>query len=301
MREQPTTQTPVSSQGALVRASLFMLGICFVIFLAAWVVSLVLGFFLSPRQVDSGSSAEGSVVRPHTPPLSSAGFNPEKIIADEEFFTRGTMSEEDIRQFINEVGRGCVPGADGTPCLKDYRLNISAHPADEFCSRPVLAQENADVAALIYSASQACAINPKVLLVTLQKEQGLLTAWGPRLIPRRYEAAMGYYCPDAQPCNPNFKGIDRQVYYAARQFARYPLQPERYSYRSGKSAKFQYNYDKSCGSVKLTPRNNATAALYNYTPFPPLPDTLEGNAGECETWGNLNFYMFYKAWFGLKK
>lgn len=50
----------------------------------------------------------------------------------------------------------------------------------------------------------------------LQKEQGLVTASGPALVPSRYRSAMGYACPDTATCNDDFSGFARQVWFAAR-------------------------------------------------------------------------------------
>jgi hypothetical protein len=47
--------------------------------------------------------------------------------------------------------------------------------------------------------------------------------------------------------------------------------------------------------------NQATANLYNYTPYQPNAETLahpKGPAGSCSTFGNLNFSRIFNTWFG---
>ena len=78
--------------------------------------------------------------------------------------------------------------------------------------------------------STACGINPQVMLVTLQKESGLLSA-GPTPPRRRYNAAWGWHCPDTGPggsanCDPAYAGFFNQGYGMAKQWSRYRLDPE---------------------------------------------------------------------------
>ena len=50
-----------------------------------------------------------------------------------------------------------------------------------------------------------------------------------------------------------------------------------------------------------TIKNQATANLYNYTPYQPNRQTLaqpSGPGGDCSTYGNLNFSRIYDRWFG---
>ncbi len=48
-------------------------------------------------------------------------------------------------------------------------------------------------------------------------------------------------------------------------------------------------------------RNQATAALYYYTPYPPNAAALAnlcGTGDGCSAYGNRNFWVFYNTWFG---
>ncbi len=115
-------------------------------------------------------------------------------------------------------------------------------------------------------------VSPRVLLVTLQKEQGLLT-----MINRNDDSlrkAMGYGCPDGEGCNAKYAGFTNQVEWAAWQL--------RYNYEAGfKNDAWRTQYYGSSGfaakpgypgqtvtidSTSVTFANSATAALYRYTP-----------------------------------
>lgn len=135
-------------------------------------------------------------------------------------------------------------------------------------------------------------------LRALQKEQGLVTASGPALVPSRYRSAMGYACPDTATCNDDFSGFARQVWFAARQFRVYEGDPGRVSFRTGETRRVLFNPDPDCGSRMVTMENRATAGLYNYTPYQPDDAALSGSGSSCSSGGNLNFFAYWKAWFG---
>lgn len=253
---------------------------------------------LSPTDSDSAdiSSTEGVFAGPSTPALNFDGFDPELIIEDSVFYNPGAMRVEDIRDFISRTNQGCVDGAE--PCLANWRGETTTQPADDYCPSEFPYRAEADAAQVIFDAAQACGINPQVLLVTLQKEQSLLTASGARLTPARYSAAMGFGCPDGGQCNTQFAGFDKQVYFAARQFQRYRLDPGRYQFQADQVKYVNYSPRAECGGQELHIRNQATANLYNYTPYTPNELAQRGYQDECATPSQANFYGFFKAWFG---
>ena len=232
-----------------------------------------------------------------TPPLSYEGFDAGNIISDQEFFDTDAMTEQDVTDFIDTWNEGCRTGANGTPCLADFRENTRYFPADQYCARDFAAVTQDSAASIVWRAAQACGINPQVLLVTLQKEQGLITASGKRLNASRYRSAMGYACPDSAACDQDFYGFTNQVYYAARQMRVYEALPDRYLAAPGQTAMIKYAYPAECGAAEVLVENQATANLYNYTPYQPNDAALHGVRGECESPGNLNFYAYFNAWF----
>lgn len=238
---------------------------------------------------------------PRTPPLSYAGFDPGTIISDADFYNTAAMSRDDIATFVTTWNAGCTPGPSGdTPCLADWRAEAAvSFPEDDFCWAMNLPQ-GANAADLIHAAAQACEINPQVLLVILQKEQGLITASGASLAPYRYASAMGYSCPDGAECNTDYAGLIKQVYYAARQFQMYRIIPDHYTFHAGETAAVSYHPSGQCGAAPVAITNQATANLYNYTPYQPNEAALAGYGDECSAWGNLNFYAYWHAWFAQK-
>ncbi|MBO2988395.1 LGFP repeat-containing protein [Leucobacter tardus] len=160
-------------------------------------------------------------------------------------------------------------------------------------------------AAIIAKVGQACGISPKVLLVMLEKEQSLVTDTWPTV--RQFDVAMGYACPDSGPggsanCDPSQTGFYQQVYRAAWQFKVYRAHPNNYNYKPFQNNRIQWHPNTSCGTSTVRIENWATAALYIYTPYRPNQAALDagwGTGNSCSSYGNRNFYNFYKTWFGF--
>jgi len=157
-------------------------------------------------------------------------------------------------------------------------------------------------AQIIYNAAQTYNINPQVLLVTLQKEQGLITDTWPA--SWQYQAAMGYGCPDTAPCSAGYAGFSKQVISTAYQFRRYTDSPDSYNFKGGTTRYVQYNPTSSCGGSNLYLQNQATANLYNYTPYQPnsgalinMSDYSSGSTSTCGAYGNRNFFWYFTKWF----
>src|SRR5690554_1908780 len=215
-------------------------------------------------------------------------FDPGYIISDAEFYDYNSMTAAQIQSFLEskvsrcEVEKSYGPH-DPIMCLKDYRMNTVTIPADAYCTGTYAGASNELASTIIYKVSQACRINPKVLIVTLQKEQGLVTHTWPSSY--RYDKAMGFACPDTAPCDSQYFGLQNQIYRAARQFQRYKAHPSNYNYRAGMVNNVYYyppNQRPQCGSGQVFIQNQATAGLYNYTPYQPNAAALNdlyGNAG----------------------
>ena len=227
----------------------------------------------------------------------ASGFNAARIIDDEVFYDSQAMTREEIAAFVTRVNAGCQPGSDGTECLATATFSVQARPASTFCPGGIEAASGASAADVIWEVSQACDINPQVLLVLIHKEQGLLTASGSSLSARDYEAAAGYACPDHGACDPQWAGFPSQLYGAASQFHRYRLDPGGYDVVAQRPTRIAYSPDAQCGSGEVTVANQATAGLYNYTPFQPNEAAAHGG-DQCTSWGNWNFYGYFKTLFG---
>ena len=158
-------------------------------------------------------------------------------------------------------------------------------------------------AQIIWNAAQTYGINPQVLLVTLQKENGLIKDTWPA--PWQYQQAMGYGCFDYTPCNSQYSGFYNQVISAAWQFRTYANNPNGYNFVPGPGNNVYYSpVTSTCPSPTystLNIQNQATASLYNYTPYQPNAAALAAGYGigdGCSAYGNRNFWLYFNAWFG---
>lgn len=235
---------------------------------------------------------------------STAGFNAGNIMDDFVFTNKGTMNPDQIQVFLNskvstcdtwgtqasEYGGGTRAQwgtARGTPppftCIKEFYEN------------------GRSAAQIIHDTAQEFTINPQVLIVLLQKEQGLITDTWPT--SNQYRTATGYGCPDSTPgvCNSSYYGFTNQVRKAAQMFrAILNNSPTWYTpYVLGDNY-IQYNPTTSCGGGVVNIQNRTTQALYNYTPYQPNQGALNAGYGTapCGAYGNRNFYLYFSDWFG---
>jgi hypothetical protein len=151
---------------------------------------------------------------------------------------------------------------------------------------------------IIRNAAQQYNISPKVLIVLLQKESALITDDWPW--PNEYKTATGYGCPDTAACDSTYFGFYNQVHSAAHQFRLYATSPNNYNYIVGSNT-IKYNPSVSCGTAAVTILTQATAGLYNYTPYLPNQaalNNLYGTGDGCSSYGNRNFWRLFNDWFG---
>lgn len=235
----------------------------------------------------------------------ASDFDPGYIISDDIFFDGDAMSVAEIHAFLESKAPSCATG--GT-CIDTFRITTSDREADSFCAGYTGAA-NESSATILAKVGLSCGINPQVLLVLLQKEQGLLTyrstVSNPNVNDSRYKKATGYACPDTAPCDARYYGFQNQVYSAARQFKRYTASPNNWSYGVGSNViayhPSTYWSPPRCGSVTVNIRNQATANLYIYTPYVPNASALANMYGEgdnCASYGNRNFWRYFTDWFG---
>ncbi len=261
--------------------------------------------------------------QPQASALAGSSFNAGRIIDDVVFFNSASMDAQTIQTFLNSkvpicdtngtqtiydstqgdtVTRAVYSARRGisTPftCLKDYRVDATAKTAETgLCGN--FSAGNFSSAELIYLVSQACGINPQVLIVLLQKEQTLVTDDWPW--PVQYQKATGYGCPDTAPCDTQYYGLFNQIWSAARQFKRYARDASSFNYRSNTNSYILYNPNTGCGGSNVLIQNQATANLYNYTPYQPNTaalNNLYGTGDGCSAYGNRNFWRLFNDWFG---
>ncbi len=227
-------------------------------------------------------------------------FQAGNIISDAAFFNAGTMSEAQIQSFLQSKVPTCQ---SGYTCLKDWYDTSRTTSADAMCGA-YSGGVRERASAIIYKVAQACGINPQVLIVMLQKEQGLVTHTWPSDF--RYRAAMGQGCPDTAACDSRYYGFFNQMYGAAWQLKRYanPAGTSAYFtwFAPGKTWNVRWHPNEGCGSAPVYIQNQATANLYYYTPYQPNAAAIRAGYGEgdgCSAYGNRNFYQYFTDWFGL--
>jgi hypothetical protein len=255
----------------------------------------------------------------HSSAVTGSDWNAARIIDDHIFFNAGSMNPGDIQNFLNSKVPTCdtngtqPSGHSGYPtradwgrangvappyvCLRDFTQSVGSVTADAYCNG--IGAGTKSGADIIFNVAQACNVSPKALIVLLQKEQGLITDDWPW--PIEYRSATGYGCPDTAACDAQYYGFFNQVYNAAHQFKVYTAKPNLFNYAVGRNSFIGYNPNAGCGGSNVTPQTQATAALYNYTPYQPNAAALAnlyGTGDGCSAYGNRNFWRMFNDWFG---
>jgi hypothetical protein len=225
----------------------------------------------------------------NTTPINSGYSN--RIIDDSIFLNSGTMSANQIQAFLNSK----VPSCD-----TNHQGGLAQYPPPYTCLKDYVDPTTQKSAAqLIHDEATSIGLNPQVILVTLEKEQGLITDTWP--YPSQYRSAMGYGCPESQSvCDSQYYGFYNQVHLGARLLragtarncgdtATLPSWNINAKWRLGSSPVVdgKATYLASC----------ATGSLYNYTPH--RPDSAYTLAADGNYYyGNYNFVTFWTSWFG---
>ena len=233
-----------------------------------------------------------------------AKFDPGFIISDYQMSNYTSMTEAEIQKFLT-AKNPCNNRDEGA-----YQELVAKYPnikwhfenghficlsEEKFGDGEVIGRGET-AAHIIWQAAQDYKINPQVIIVLLQKEQGLITDNYPN--SRQYRAATGYGCPDTAACSSKYYGFKNQVRNAASLF-RTVLNGGWTNYPLGNNY-IQYNPNAACGGSVVNVRNLATSSLYRYTPYQPNAAALAAGYGtaSCGAYGNRNFYLYFEDWFG---
>ena len=245
----------------------------------------------------------GVSILPQAPVSANVpGWNAGNIINDYVFTKNDTMSVNDIQSFLNSKVPNCDTNGSKT---SEYGGGTRAqwgqanYGQSTFTCLKNYSQNGKSAAQIIYDTAQRYKINPQVLIVLLQKEQGLVTDEWPLNI--QYRSATGYGCPDTAPCDSQYYGLTNQLDWAGKMFrAIIDDSPTWYTpYNLGTNF-IRYSPTASCGGSNVNIQNRATQALYNYTPYQPNQGALNAGWGtaSCGAYGNRNFYLYFTSWFG---
>lgn len=236
----------------------------------------------------------------------NSAFDPNKLLDDKVFADIQTFGgAAGIQKFLESKNSPLAgTSADFLIKLKEPGITLLKQSLDD--PEPNLGRLRS-AAELIWDAAQSSGLNPQVILVTLNKEQSLITGQrdaSPAALQKALDRAMGFDCPDGSGCGNLFPGFYYQL------FGNFDSNGNRYL-GSARSLMKSYNtpggrgpqvngrpvrvgetvaldntqgppYNAAAQSL-VTLANKATAALYRYTPH--------------VFNGNYNFWRFFSAWF----
>ena len=232
-------------------------------------------------------------------------FNPGSLISDAAFSDTQTFGgAAGIQKFL-EIRASVLANTDPAFLvgLKEPNAILLKQALDD--PEPSLPSLRT-AAQLIWDASQSTGLNPQVILVTMEKEEGLIDQQykSPQAQATAIDHAMGFNCGDAVGCWNLFPGFYYQLFGnldssgnrylgAAKSLMKsFSTTGGRGPAQNGSISKVGQTiildntlggYDNIPAEQNVSLANNATAALYRYTPH--------------VFNGNYNFWKFFQAWF----
>jgi hypothetical protein len=127
------------------------------------------------------------------PATAGASFNPNRLVDDSVFSYTYSMNAAQIDAFLNARSQSCISQNSGF----EARLPSGYSPSSGFNFGGFTSAGQ-----VIATAAQVYGINPQVLIVTLEKEQSLVTGrnnfggYCNNGDEHKYASAVGYGCPD---------------------------------------------------------------------------------------------------------
>jgi hypothetical protein len=197
----------------------------------------------------------------------ASSFNPNNIISDGAFINIDAMNASSIQRFLESQNSYLKDFSEGGRSAAQIIYDAS-HGYNSASGTMGGIAINSDTGT----------VSPQVILVTLQKEQGLLSK--STKDDGALSRAMGYACPDSGGCSSTYAGFTKQVENAAWQL--------RYNFERAQGKGFSdYQVDQTINvassggypNMDVTFSNRATASLYRYTPH--------------VYFGNYNFWNMY--------
>ncbi|MDO8513046.1 MAG: hypothetical protein Q7S37_00905 [bacterium] len=210
--------------------------------------------------------------------LNTQAYN--NLVSDDNFISTNAMSEAQIQDFLVSKGSFLKSYSEGGRSAA--RIIWDAAHGNTVDSRGSLM-------GIVVDESTGT-INPMAILITLQKEQSLITSTsnpGSAILNK----AMGYGCAEGTNCNSAYAGFAKQIDWGAWQL-RYNFHRAETArtwatnYKIGQTTTVTNttgypHYPPATSTVTFT--NRATASLYRYTPH--------------AFNGNYNFWKYFYQWF----
>ncbi|MFH1537046.1 MAG: hypothetical protein ABID45_03600 [Patescibacteria group bacterium] len=197
----------------------------------------------------------------------AASFDKNLIISDDDMTNYKSMSLDSITHFLRNQG-GIL--GNYTTADKDGKIKSAAE--------------------IIYNACKEYRLSPKFIITHLQKESSVVTSTSDRYI----DWAMGYGvcdgCSKSDPRVIKYKGFTNQIYSAADRIRNgylYDLATRNYTI-SGWGVDIS---KRALDGIIVTPKNQATAVLYTYTPW------IGYHGGASNHGGNSLFWDIWQRWF----
>ena len=196
-------------------------------------------------------------------------FDPNNLVDTPSFIDTNAMVDDQVQVFLNKTPY------DRPSFLATYQSNgVRASDA-------------------VLKVARAYRINPIILLARLQMAQGLV---GQRDYPFptdrvEYVFRCGCNAGTTKACDPAFAGIDKQLDCFAR-----ALRDSLNAIKASGETSGGWAPDKTVVTLdgkKVTPANEATAALYQY-----LPVVGGGKAGNALFWNIWQLYTFHAGYAG---
>ena len=235
-------------------------------------------------------------------------FDPSKVVDDAVFTDMSAFKgPQDIQNFLE--GKGSVLARKDT----DFLFMLKEPGFVDLKERLEDPQPNLGrlrtAAELIWDASRSVGLNPQVILVTLQKEQSLITGHQNSTHERLQKAlnnSLGFDCPDSTGCGDILPGFYSQLFgnvdgEGSRYLGAARSLMKSFNTPGGRGPSINGRVSKIGDTITISNTqgppynapasstfvisNSATAALYRYTPH--------------VFNGNYNFWRYMTEWFKL--
>ncbi|HEY9070886.1 MAG TPA: hypothetical protein VIV61_11575 [Candidatus Ozemobacteraceae bacterium] len=205
-----------------------------------------------PRGITKPATTTATTGKPGAYPVAPAGdeswadtFQKNYVVSDRVLTNTDTMTVAQIQSFLD---------AKGSCLAKPYNGSTPAQ--------------------MIYDAAKKHGINPQVLLTRLQCEQGLISK--KTATQKQLDWALGVGCYDSGNWNTKFKGLDKQIEWAAQTYRRH------YDDAKAKIDRGE-KVTMTIDGESVTMKNAASYAFYKYCPH------FQGNK------------LFFDVWRGYRK